>query len=128
MYWFGDRFRFLWNIVNPLMLEVFNKVMKYKRNENNLFKISKVSKKDSYNPQRKNKYSWTQRRFKVDFIPGISQKKYPQLPAVSSGIDRYSPLNEWCTLQVPFIWNQLYQRSYVFSQRNSQAKILKIWR
>ena len=39
------------------MLEVFNKVMKYKRNENNLFKISKVSKKDSYNPQRKNKYS-----------------------------------------------------------------------
>ena len=40
-------------------------------------------------------------------ILGISWRhRYPQLP-VPSGIDRQSPLNE-CTLQVRFLWNQLY--------------------
>ena len=43
-------------------------------------------------------------------LPGISWKRYPQL-TVPSGIDRDSPLNE-CTLQVPFIWNQLYKIMY----------------
>ena len=37
---------------------------------------------------------------------GISWKRYLNY-LCALGIDRYSPLNE-CSIQVPFIWNQLY--------------------
>ena len=54
------------------------------------------------------------------YIPGISWKRYPQLP-VPSGIVRYSPLNE-CSLQVPLILNQLYFGSQEYKKPRTQIK------
>ena len=58
------------------------------------------------------------------YLPGMSWKRYPRLP-VTLGIDRKSPLNE-CTLQVPFIWNHLYQNPWSVRSKWQHVIIINV--